>query len=185
MVKRLTDGIAYLFKKNEIDLVAGSAVLKGRNAEGQHEVAVKTAWQLRLPDGSRSAGAGRHRGSPFYAGNGCYWPPAARRLDCPERRSTARWWSAPGRRSPSIRCRNILIVAGGGYIGLELGSVWRRLGARVTVMEMLPRSCRPWTAGGRQPLSFAPQAGHPVQAGYTHHRCAPDRFQGDRPVQCR
>jgi len=32
-----------------------------------------------------------------------------------------------------------LIVAGGGYIGLEIGSVWRRLGARVTIMEMLPR----------------------------------------------
>ncbi|MDD2900779.1 MAG: FAD-dependent oxidoreductase, partial [Desulfuromonadaceae bacterium] len=32
-----------------------------------------------------------------------------------------------------------LIVVGGGYIGLELGSVWRRLGAQVTVMEMLPQ----------------------------------------------
>lgn len=32
-----------------------------------------------------------------------------------------------------------LLVVGGGYIGLELGSVWRRLGAEVTVAEMLPR----------------------------------------------
>jgi len=31
-----------------------------------------------------------------------------------------------------------LIVIGGGVIGLELGSVWRRLGARVTVIELLP-----------------------------------------------
>lgn len=30
-------------------------------------------------------------------------------------------------------------IVGGGYIGLELGSVWLRLGAKVTVMEMLPR----------------------------------------------
>ncbi|GLI34826.1 dihydrolipoyl dehydrogenase [Desulforhabdus amnigena] len=30
-------------------------------------------------------------------------------------------------------------IVGGGYIGLELGSVWRRLGAQVTVIEMLPR----------------------------------------------
>ena len=30
-------------------------------------------------------------------------------------------------------------VVGGGYIGLELGSVWQRLGADVTVIEMLPR----------------------------------------------
>lgn len=29
-------------------------------------------------------------------------------------------------------------VVGGGYIGLELGSVWQRLGSRVTVIEMLP-----------------------------------------------
>jgi dihydrolipoyl dehydrogenase len=32
-----------------------------------------------------------------------------------------------------------LVVIGGGYIGLELGSVWSRLGAQVTVVEMLPR----------------------------------------------
>lgn len=32
-----------------------------------------------------------------------------------------------------------LIVIGAGYIGLELGSVWRRLGAEVTVLEFLPR----------------------------------------------
>jgi dihydrolipoamide dehydrogenase len=30
-------------------------------------------------------------------------------------------------------------IVGGGYIGLELGSVWLRLGARVTVVEILPR----------------------------------------------
>src|SRR4051812_20629239 len=32
-----------------------------------------------------------------------------------------------------------LVVIGGGYIGLELGSVWRRLGAKVTVLEYLDR----------------------------------------------
>lgn len=31
-----------------------------------------------------------------------------------------------------------LVIVGGGYIGLELGTVWRRLGAKVTVVEMLP-----------------------------------------------
>jgi len=30
-------------------------------------------------------------------------------------------------------------IIGGGYIGLELGSVWQRLGAQVTVIEMLPQ----------------------------------------------
>ena len=32
-----------------------------------------------------------------------------------------------------------LAIVGGGYIGLELGSVWRRLGSKVTVIEMLPK----------------------------------------------
>ena len=31
------------------------------------------------------------------------------------------------------------MVVGAGYIGLELGSVWQRLGAKVTVIEFLPR----------------------------------------------
>src|SRR5262245_20751303 len=31
-----------------------------------------------------------------------------------------------------------LIVIGGGVIGLELGSVWKRLGAKVTVVELMP-----------------------------------------------
>jgi len=32
-----------------------------------------------------------------------------------------------------------LLVVGGGYIGLEMGTVWRRLGAKVTVVEFLDR----------------------------------------------
>jgi dihydrolipoamide dehydrogenase len=38
---------------------------------------------------------------------------------------------------PSVPKR--LVVIGAGYIGLELGSVWRRLGSEVTVVEMLDR----------------------------------------------
>lgn len=34
---------------------------------------------------------------------------------------------------------NEMVVIGGGYIGLELGSVWRRLGAKVTVIEYADR----------------------------------------------
>ncbi|WP_163007122.1 NAD-binding protein, partial [Pseudomonas viridiflava] len=34
-----------------------------------------------------------------------------------------------------------LVVIGAGVIGLELGSVWRRLGAQVTVVEHLDRIC--------------------------------------------
>jgi len=40
-----------------------------------------------------------------------------------------------------------LVVIGGGIIGLELGSVWRRLGARVTVVEFLDRIVATMDAG--------------------------------------
>ena len=32
-----------------------------------------------------------------------------------------------------------MLVIGGGYIGLEMGSVWSRLGTKVTVVEALDR----------------------------------------------
>ena len=38
-----------------------------------------------------------------------------------------------------------MVVVGAGYIGLELGSVYARLGSRVVVMEMLDRVFRRWT----------------------------------------
>lgn len=37
------------------------------------------------------------------------------------------------------RVPKTLAIVGGGYIGLELGSVWQRLGSEVTVIEMLPQ----------------------------------------------
>ena len=40
-----------------------------------------------------------------------------------------------------------LIVIGGGVIGLELGSVWRRLGAEVTVVEYMDKICGTMDAG--------------------------------------
>lgn len=36
---------------------------------------------------------------------------------------------------------NTMAVIGGGVIGLEMGSVWRRLGTKVTVIEFLDRIC--------------------------------------------
>ncbi|GIR33444.1 MAG: hypothetical protein CM15mP46_4390 [Alphaproteobacteria bacterium] len=37
------------------------------------------------------------------------------------------------------KCPKKLVVIGAGYIGLELGTVWARLGATVEVIEFLPR----------------------------------------------
>ena len=58
-----------------------------------------------------------------------------------------------------------LVVVGGGIIGLELGSVWRRLGAEVTVVEFLDRI----VPGVDDEIAkhfqrVARQAGHEVQA---------------------
>ena len=47
--------------------------------------------------------------------------------------------SPPPARWSSTQVPGHLVVIGGGYIGLELGSVWRRLGAEVTVVEFLDR----------------------------------------------
>ena len=44
-----------------------------------------------------------------------------------------------------------LIVIGAGYIGLELGTVWARLGAEVEVIEFLPRSCPCLIQNGQAP----------------------------------
>ncbi|MBK5276027.1 MAG: dihydrolipoyl dehydrogenase [Desulfuromonadales bacterium] len=139
VVKRLTEGIAYLFKKNVITLVSGSAQLKGPDAQGLQEVAVKTAWQLSLIEGSSSqpaqddaAGIVMLRGKRVLLATGS---------------EAVALSGAPFDGQVVVSARDALsfetvpehlIVAGGGYIGLELGSVWRRLDARVTVMELLP-----------------------------------------------
>ncbi|MHB8057325.1 MAG: dihydrolipoyl dehydrogenase [Desulfuromonadaceae bacterium] len=137
VVRKLTDGIAYLLKKNEIERFHGTAVLKGINPAGQHQVEIAlvappsaaegqqnlleaasqmvlTAPKVLLATGSDSSAL---PGIPFD-GHVVVSAREALSFDqVPEH----------------------LVVAGGGAIGLELGSVWRRLGARVTVMEMLPQ----------------------------------------------
>ena len=139
VVKRLTDGVAYLIKKNGITLVSGSAVLKGPGAEGLQKVAVRTAGQLPLPDGSRQAETKDGDGDMLLHGKRVLLATGSEAVALP---------SAPFDGQVVVSAREALsfdavpehlIVAGGGYIGLEIGSVWRRLGARVTIMEMLPR----------------------------------------------
>ena len=68
VVKKLTDGIVYLFKKNGIELFSGTALLKGPDAEGTQEVAVKTVWQLNLPDGSKQPPHGEGAGTLLLRG---------------------------------------------------------------------------------------------------------------------
>ena len=64
-----------------------------------------------------------------------------------------------------------LVVIGAGYIGLELGSVWQRLGAKVTVLEYLDRILPGMDAeiaqGGPEDLR---EAGHRVPPGDARSR---------------
>jgi dihydrolipoamide dehydrogenase len=139
VVKRLTEGVAYLLKKKEITLVAGNAALKGVDTEGLQVVAVKTPGQLPLPDGSGPAEAANSSGITPLRGKRLLLATGSEAIALP---------SVPFDGQVVVSAREALsfdsvpehlIVAGGGYIGLEIGSVWRRLGARVTVIEMLPR----------------------------------------------
>ena len=64
-----------------------------------------------------------------------------------------------------------LVVVGAGVIGLELGSVWRRLGAKVTVVEFLDRILPGMDGEIAQAVPAHPaKAGHGVPPGPQGHR---------------
>ena len=101
--------------------------------------------QGRLAQGQgahRRAGAGRHRRCGWRRPRGRgdfdhHRDRLGKHAGCPGSTSTR---SASSRRPAhclSTACRSGSTVIGGGYIGLELGSVWQRLGAKVTVVEVL------------------------------------------------
>jgi dihydrolipoamide dehydrogenase len=118
IVDELTRGIAFLFKKYGVSACQGVARLLG----GHHV-------EVRLPDGASQIVHGRYillaTGSepvelPFLPFDGQQVVSSTEALSFAE-------------------VPRHLVVIGAGYIGLELGSVWRRLGAEVTVLEALPR----------------------------------------------
>ncbi|MGE5721125.1 MAG: dihydrolipoyl dehydrogenase, partial [Sphingomonadales bacterium] len=110
-VKGLTGGIEYLFKKNKVTWLKGKA-----RFTGQHQVEVAgqtvTAKDVVIATGSSV--------TPL--------PGVAIDDDrIVDSTGALAFAEVPGR----------LVVIGGGVIGLELGSVWRRLGAKVIVVEFL------------------------------------------------
>jgi len=73
-----------------------------------------------------------------------------------------------------------LVVIGGGYIGLELGSVWRRLGARVTVLEYFDRILTGIDAEiASEALSLFKKQGLDIQLGV---KVTSARAEGDRCI---
>ncbi len=118
VVKGLTDGVAFLFKKNKITPIQGTARLgspgqvhvKGAKEEAQ----TLESAHIVLATGSEPAAL------PALPFDGVHIVSSTEALAFDK---------VPAH----------LIVVGGGYIGLELGSVWARLGAKVTVLEFLPK----------------------------------------------
>jgi dihydrolipoamide dehydrogenase len=118
VVKGLVDGVAYLFKKHKIDRHQGTGRLSDpgqvavKGADGK--TAVLGAKAILLATGSEPAVLP----SLPFDGTSIVGSTEALAFE---------------------RVPQHLIVIGAGYIGLELGSVWARLGAKVTVLEFLPR----------------------------------------------
>ena len=64
-------------------------------------------------------------------------PPARVPRPSPACPASPRIWDSTGALELEIIPKNLLVI-GGGYIGLELGSVYAALGTKVTVVEMMP-----------------------------------------------
>ena len=123
VVKKLTDGVAFLFKKNKVAWVKGTGKLAGKS-DDKIRIEVRGAGSgesqlLLAPNVLLTSGSGAVE-LPFLPFDGETVVSAREALSFDR---------VPGH----------LLVVGAGYIGLELGSVWRRLGSQVTVVEMLPR----------------------------------------------
>jgi len=149
VVGDLTKGVEFLFKKNKVTYIKGA----GRIA-APGEV---------LVDGKDTVKAER-----ILVATGSESMPLAG-VEIDEKRIVSSTGALALERVPKK-----LVVVGAGYIGLELGSVWARLGAEVTVIEFLDRIA-PGMDGeiakqfqrilAKQGLSF--RLGHKVTAAKT------------------
>ena len=119
IVKELTGGIAYLLKKNKIERLEGEAAFLT-----PHEL------KIQADDGEKSMSA-KH----ILLATGSK-PRNIPGLDFDDHYVI----SSTGALSLDRVPKHLLIV-GGGYIGLEMASVWSRLGAKVTVLEFSPELC--------------------------------------------
>lgn len=120
VVGELTDGVAYLMNKNKVDVFKGYGRLQKGNkvlVDGETQETLE-AKNIVLATGSVPVEL------PFlkFDGKNIFSSTEALSLE-----------SVPKH----------LIVVGGGAIGLEMGSVWSRLGAEVTVVEYANKICGP------------------------------------------
>ena len=119
IVTKMTGGIQFLFRKNKITLLKGHASFAGKTAEGYQvkidgkDAGTVTAKNVIIATGSKA----RHLPNI----------PVDNEIVC-DNEGALKFGATPKK----------LGVIGAGVIGLELGSVWRRLGADVTILEALP-----------------------------------------------
>ena len=117
IVKKLTTGIGFLFKKNKITHIPGMASFVDKNTisitNGKNEITA-SAKNFIIATGSSSI--------------------EIPNIPVDEKQIV----SSTGALSLSKIPKSLLVI-GGGYIGLEMGSVWSRLGSKVTVVEALDR----------------------------------------------
>ncbi|WP_217619152.1 dihydrolipoyl dehydrogenase, partial [Achromobacter sp. GbtcB20] len=133
IVKRLTSGVGALLKKNDVQVIKGFArILDGKTVEvkGENGELLRVRCEhLLLASGSEPVEL------PFmpFGGMVVSSTEALSPADVPRR----------------------LVVVGAGYIGLELGTAYRKLGAEVTVVEALDRVLPAYDAELTKPVGAA------------------------------
>ncbi len=117
VVDTLTGGIEMLFKKHKIQGIKGRGKFKDA-----HSIDVQTEQGTMVVEGDRIIIAVGSRPAKMRG--------VEEDGDLIGNSTAALKYPAPPKH---------LLVIGGGYIGLELGSVWNRLGSKVTVLEAMDR----------------------------------------------
>ncbi|TAK98658.1 MAG: dihydrolipoyl dehydrogenase [Rhodospirillaceae bacterium] len=120
VVKQNTSGIEFLFKKNKVTYIKGTGRI-AKTARGAHEVAVKTL------DGKNETYSTKY---VVIATGSETTPLPGVAID--EKQIVSSTGALTLAKPPKS-----MVVIGAGVIGLEMGSVWRRLGTEVTVVEFL------------------------------------------------
>ncbi|NCP62755.1 MAG: dihydrolipoyl dehydrogenase [Alphaproteobacteria bacterium] len=114
VVEELAKGIDFLFKKNKIDFINGKAEFISKTEVKVDGKTVYSAKNFVIATGSEVV--------------------SLPGITIDEKQIVS---STGALELPQVPKH--LVVIGGGYIGLELGTVWRRLGAKVTVVEFADR----------------------------------------------
>jgi len=119
VVRQNNDGIVFLFKKNKIEFFHGRGSFVKNGADG---------WEIKVAGKSGETLAGKH--VIIATGSNPRSLPGA---EIDEKLILSNTGALAMADVPKR-----LGVVGAGVIGLEMGSVWRRLGAEVTILEALP-----------------------------------------------